>query len=149
MVITAPRCFAPDFGSAGHVTRLALNRLARARCGSSQRHAAASRCPRVLAEIVAKTDGVPLFVEELTKTVLESGLLEETADGFALRGPLPALAIPATAGLADGASRPLAPPRKWRRRRISAASSGTACWPPSRAARAGSALPSPAWTGRS
>ena len=45
---------------------------------------------------MAKTDGVPLFVEELTKTVLESGLLRETQDHYELTGPLPPLAIPAT-----------------------------------------------------
>jgi class 3 adenylate cyclase len=50
----------------------------------------------VIAQIVAKTDGVPLFVEELTKTVLESGLLQETQGYYALMGPLPPLAIPAT-----------------------------------------------------
>ena len=43
-----------------------------------------------------KTDGVPLFVEELTKMVLESGLLQEQEDRYALTGPLPPLAIPAT-----------------------------------------------------
>ena len=52
--------------------------------------------PAVLQEVVRKTDGVPLFVEELTKTVLESGLLEEQEDRYALHGPLPPLAIPAT-----------------------------------------------------
>ena len=41
------------------------------------------------AQIVAKTDGVPLFVEELTKTVLESGLLIEGPQGWRLDGPLP------------------------------------------------------------
>jgi len=46
--------------------------------------------------IVAKTDGVPLFVEELTKMVVESGLLHEYEDGYELRGPLPPLAIPST-----------------------------------------------------
>lgn len=50
----------------------------------------------VIAQIVARTDGVPLFVEELTKMVLESGLLRETADAFDLCGPLPPLAIPST-----------------------------------------------------
>ena len=50
----------------------------------------------VLCEIVAKTDGVPLFVEELTKTVLESDLLEEAGDRYILSGPLPPLAIPAS-----------------------------------------------------
>jgi predicted ATPase len=46
--------------------------------------------------VVAKTDGVPLFVEELVKMILESGLVREEADRYALAGPLPPLAIPAT-----------------------------------------------------
>jgi predicted ATPase len=50
----------------------------------------------VLQQIVAKTDGVPLFVEELTKSVLESGLLREERESYVLEGPLPPLAIPAT-----------------------------------------------------
>ncbi len=50
----------------------------------------------VLEQIVAKTDGVPLFVEELTKNVLESGLLIEEPDRYRLDGPLPPLAIPST-----------------------------------------------------
>jgi predicted ATPase len=50
----------------------------------------------VLQHVVTKTDGVPLFVEELTKTVLESGLLRETEEPYELTGPLPPLAIPAT-----------------------------------------------------
>ena len=45
---------------------------------------------------MARTDGVPLFVEELTKMVLESELLEERAERYELTGPLPPLAIPAT-----------------------------------------------------
>ena len=43
-----------------------------------------------------QTDGIPLFVEELTKTVMEAGFLEEQADRYVLTGPLPALAIPTT-----------------------------------------------------
>ena len=43
-----------------------------------------------------KTDGIPLFVEELTKSVLESGILVENESGYELIGPLPPLAIPAT-----------------------------------------------------
>ena len=50
----------------------------------------------MLDQILAKTDGVPLFVEELTKAVLESGLLVDRGDDYALTGPLPPLAIPAT-----------------------------------------------------
>jgi len=50
----------------------------------------------VLSQIVAKTDGVPLFVEELTKTVLEAGFLKDSGDRYELDGPLPPLAIPST-----------------------------------------------------
>jgi predicted ATPase/class 3 adenylate cyclase len=50
----------------------------------------------VLAQIVEKTDGVPLFVEELTKAILESGSLKEVDDHYALTGSLSTLAIPAT-----------------------------------------------------
>ena len=50
----------------------------------------------VLAQIIAKTDGVPLFVEELTKNVLESGLLVEEGGRYRLDGPLPPFAIPST-----------------------------------------------------
>jgi len=50
----------------------------------------------VMSQIVAKTDGNPLFVEELTKAVLEGDVLVKDANGYQLKGPLPALAIPAT-----------------------------------------------------
>ncbi|HYJ78152.1 MAG TPA: AAA family ATPase [Longimicrobiaceae bacterium] len=53
--------------------------------------------PEVAAQIIARTDGVPLFVEELTKTVLESGLLREEDDRYELTGgALPSMAIPTT-----------------------------------------------------
>jgi predicted ATPase len=50
----------------------------------------------VHAQIMAKTDGIPLFVEELVKTILEAGLVQEDAGRYVLTGPLPPLAIPAT-----------------------------------------------------
>src|SRR5215471_14630925 len=50
----------------------------------------------VAAQIAERSDGVPLFVEELTKSVLESALLREEADRYVLDGALPALAIPTT-----------------------------------------------------
>jgi predicted ATPase len=52
--------------------------------------------PEVMNQILARTDGVPLFVEELTKTVLETGLLEERNGQYILNRPLPAMAIPTT-----------------------------------------------------
>jgi class 3 adenylate cyclase/predicted ATPase len=50
----------------------------------------------VMNQIVAKTDGNPLFVEELTKAVLEADILVKDAGGYRLNGPLPPLAIPTT-----------------------------------------------------
>jgi predicted ATPase len=50
----------------------------------------------VVEQLVGKTDGVPLFVEELTTMVLESGLLREREARYALSGSLPPLAIPTT-----------------------------------------------------
>src|SRR5262245_1566093 len=50
----------------------------------------------VVEQVLAHTDGVPLFIEELTSTLLESGLLRETPDRYVLDGPLPPLAIPTT-----------------------------------------------------
>ena len=48
----------------------------------------------VAAQIIAKTDGIPLFVEELTKSLLESGVLRDDGNRFVLDDPLPPLAIP-------------------------------------------------------
>ncbi|HET6568649.1 MAG TPA: AAA family ATPase [Rhodothermales bacterium] len=50
----------------------------------------------VLVEIIRKTDGVPLFIEELTKMVLESDLVQEENDAYVLKGALPPLAVPAS-----------------------------------------------------
>ncbi|MEO1132542.1 MAG: adenylate/guanylate cyclase domain-containing protein [Cyanobacteria bacterium J06639_1] len=52
--------------------------------------------PEVIAHVVNKTDGVPLFVEELTKMVLESGIVEDAGNRYALKGRLPLLTIPST-----------------------------------------------------
>jgi class 3 adenylate cyclase/predicted ATPase len=50
----------------------------------------------IVADVVGKTDGVPLFIEELTKTLLETGLLEKQVGRYEVAGPLPPLAIPNT-----------------------------------------------------
>ncbi len=47
-------------------------------------------------QIIERTDGVPLFVEELTRSVIESGVLQDAGDRYVLASPQPALAIPAT-----------------------------------------------------
>ena len=90
--------FTPPWPSRAHLTPLTLSRLPRPQVERMVASVAGERAlpGEVVQQIVAKTDGVPLFVEELTKTVLESGLLQEHEDHYELTGPLPALAIPAT-----------------------------------------------------
>jgi class 3 adenylate cyclase/predicted ATPase len=97
-VLTYRPEFSPPWTGRAHVTSLPLNRLGR-RQGAAmvERITGGKALPsEVLGQIVARTDGVPLFVEELTKTVLESGLLRDAGDRYELTGPLPPLAIPAT-----------------------------------------------------
>ena len=98
VLVTARPEYTPSWGSPANLTRLALNRLGQRQCAELVAAVTGGRTlpPEVLAQIVAKTDGIPLFVEELTKTVVQSGLLEDTADGYRLRGPLRNLAIPST-----------------------------------------------------
>ncbi|WP_353645100.1 adenylate/guanylate cyclase domain-containing protein [Mesorhizobium sp. WSM2239] len=81
-----------------HVTLLTLNRLAHAQARSLVERVTSGKemPPEVLEQILARTEGVPLFTEELTKAVLESGLLKVAGDCYVLDGPLPPLAIPAT-----------------------------------------------------
>ena len=81
-----------------HVTLLTLNRLAQAQARSLVERVTGGKAlpPEVLEEILARTEGVPLFTEELTKVILESGLLRDAGDRYFLDRPLPPLAIPAT-----------------------------------------------------
>jgi class 3 adenylate cyclase/tetratricopeptide (TPR) repeat protein len=97
LIIFRPEFTAPWSGQP-HVSALSLTRLGR-RDGALIVDGVVgekSLPADVIAQIVARTDGVPLFVEELTKTVLESGLLTDAGDHYELTGPLPPLAIPAT-----------------------------------------------------
>jgi class 3 adenylate cyclase/predicted ATPase len=98
VLITARPTFVASFASHPVVTRLALNRLARAATQAIvARITRGKRLPEALLdEITARTDGVPLFVEEMTKAVIESGVLRESPEGYHLDGPLSALAIPTT-----------------------------------------------------
>ena len=81
-----------------HVTLLTLNRLGQSEARSLVDRVAGGKTlpPEVVEQILARTEGVPLFTEELTKTVLESGFLRDAGDRYVLDGPLPSLAIPAT-----------------------------------------------------
>jgi predicted ATPase len=93
--------FRPEYEASwtglSHVTSITLDRLAPAEVEILvERVVGRPLPPEVTAQIVAKTDGVPLFVEELTKAVLEGGLLVAGPQGWRLDGPLPPFAIPVT-----------------------------------------------------
>jgi TOMM system kinase/cyclase fusion protein len=97
-VLTCRPEFHAPWGFRAHLTPLVLNRLPRLQVPQLIERVTGGKAlpPEVVEQIVAKTDGVPLFVEELTKMVLESGLLREGEERYELTGPLPPLAIPAT-----------------------------------------------------
>jgi class 3 adenylate cyclase/tetratricopeptide (TPR) repeat protein len=90
--------FEPPWAGLANVSLLRLERLDRQETRALvEQVSAGRRLPReMMAQIINKTDGIPLFVEELTKMVLESGLLVEDAGRYRLDSPLPPLAIPAT-----------------------------------------------------
>jgi class 3 adenylate cyclase/pimeloyl-ACP methyl ester carboxylesterase len=98
VVITFRPEFQPPWSGHAHVTALTMNRLGR-RQGADLVAGVAGDKPlpaAIVEQIVARTDGVPLFVEELTKTVLESDLLTDVGDHYEPSGSLPSLAIPTT-----------------------------------------------------
>jgi tetratricopeptide (TPR) repeat protein len=90
--------FSLPWTARAHLTPLSLRRLSRPHVEAMVAQLTGhTRLPaEVLEYLVATTDGVPLFVEELTRLVLESGLVKERHGHYELVGPLSALAIPAT-----------------------------------------------------
>jgi class 3 adenylate cyclase/predicted ATPase len=97
-VLTFRPEFEPPWPTRSHMTSMMLNRLERPQVEALIRHLASGKDlpTEVLKHIIARTDGVPLYVEELTKMLLRSGLLREEADHYELTGPLTSVAIPDT-----------------------------------------------------
>jgi class 3 adenylate cyclase/predicted ATPase len=98
LVITFRPEFQPPWVGQPRVTMMALSRLdRRERTKMVEQVAGNKALPlEVVSQIADRTDGIPLFVEELTKSVLESGVLREEAGRYVLDHPLPPLAIPTT-----------------------------------------------------
>jgi class 3 adenylate cyclase/tetratricopeptide (TPR) repeat protein len=88
----------PPWLQRSHMTPITLNRLERPEVETMVGHLAGGKpLPgEVVDHIVAKADGVPLYVEELTKAILGSGVLEARGDAYVLNGSLAQLHIPAT-----------------------------------------------------
>jgi class 3 adenylate cyclase len=90
--------FQPRWGGEAHVTALLLNRLDGPDTADFARRIAGGKAlpTAIVDQIVHRTDGVPLFIEELTRSILESGVLQEKDDRYLLDGPLPIEAIPSS-----------------------------------------------------
>ena len=98
LVLTCRPTFRPPWGEPAYLHHVKLDRLSDEQAESLARRVAGDRAlpSSVLAQIVEKTDGVPLFVEELTKMVVESGQLQVEDGRYVLSGPLSGLQIPTT-----------------------------------------------------
>ena len=98
LIATGRPDFAPRWPSQPYISTISLSRLGRSEGQALVNDVTKGRVlpAEVLEQILARTDGVPLFIEELTKTVLETGLLRQVEDRYVLTGPLPPLAIPST-----------------------------------------------------
>jgi len=98
LVATFRQEFQPSWADLPHVTMLQLSRLGLRDSAVIVRDIARDKAlpDAIVEQIFTATDGVPLFTEELTTTLLESGLLRETADSYVLDHPRPGLAIPTT-----------------------------------------------------
>jgi class 3 adenylate cyclase len=95
-IVTFRPEFMPPWVGRPQVTLISLNRLPRRLRAEMIAHLTGGKVlPQEIADqITDRTDGVPLFIEELTKAVVESGLLVETGDQYVATGPVTALAIP-------------------------------------------------------
>jgi predicted ATPase/class 3 adenylate cyclase len=98
VVVTFRPEFAPPWTGRPQVMLLTLSRLPARQCAEMIAHVTGGKAlPREIVDQIAdRTDGVPLFVEELTKSVVESGALTDAADRYAVTGPMTSLAIPTT-----------------------------------------------------
>jgi class 3 adenylate cyclase/predicted ATPase len=98
MLLTCRPSFQPAWHHRSYITEMTLNHLSHAQVEQVVAGVTDGKTfpQEVLQQILTKTDGVPLFVEELTKAILESGQLKETDGHYALTGSLRALTIPST-----------------------------------------------------
>ena len=84
--------------SGSAIQRIALQKLAARECEQVVAAVAGTGFVprRIISQIVERTDGVPLFIEEFTRSVIDSGAVERAADGLVLSGKLPEPLVPAS-----------------------------------------------------
>src|SRR5262249_27483654 len=97
-VLTCRPTFQPSWSHRSYLTEITVNRLSHAQVEQIvNRITDGKTIPQeVLQQIITKTDGVPLFVEELTKSLLESGQLKALDGHYELTGSLSTFVIPTT-----------------------------------------------------
>jgi class 3 adenylate cyclase/predicted ATPase len=97
-LLTCRPAFQPTWHHRSYLTEVTLNRLSRSQIERMAEQVVGGKSlpGEVLEQIIEKTDGVPLFVEEITKAVLESGVLKEINEQYELAGSLTSFTIPAT-----------------------------------------------------
>src|SRR5262249_26769835 len=97
-VLTCRPYFQPAWHHRSYLTEMTLNRLSRNQIEQIATQVAGRKTvpQEVMQQLVERTDGVPLFVEEMTKAILESGYLKETNTHYELTGSLSTFAIPVT-----------------------------------------------------
>ncbi len=98
VVLTHRPDFKSPWASRSYMTDIALNRLPRKQVIEMVRSLADGKDlpPQLVERIVEKTDGVPLYVEEITRTLLESGRLHERDGRYELIGSIVDLSVPST-----------------------------------------------------
>ena len=98
IIVTYRPEFTPRWLDLGHVTTLNLNHLERSQVVALVRNTAGGKAlpGAIVEQIAAKSQGVPLFIEEITRAILESGDLEEDGERYILRGSIRDFAIPST-----------------------------------------------------
>ncbi len=98
LLLTARPDFRPPWPMHAHVTQLTLSRLGREHVAQMAERVAGGKAlpPEVVQQLVGRTDGIPLFVEELTKLFLESDVIREEGGGYAAAGHASPTGIPAS-----------------------------------------------------
>ena len=98
IVVTHRPEFLPPWLDLGHATVLKLNQLGRSQVAELIHKAAGGKTlpEAIIEQITIKSQGVPLFVEEITRSILESGDLEEYRDRYVLRQSIREFTIPST-----------------------------------------------------
>jgi TOMM system kinase/cyclase fusion protein len=88
----------PSWSHRSYLSEITVNRLSRNQIERMTTQVAGGKTfpPAVMQQLIERTDGVPLFIEELTKAVLEAGMLQDVDGQYVMTSTLSSFAIPAT-----------------------------------------------------